>query len=99
MENRLQPSRVQLEQNLVSSHCPSSKRHRSSSRCSEPEPVDEKHGLIVRLKILAHIALLCFSHPRKRSFGSGGSDRVWEAERGRRGSERESKWDRYSVEE
>ncbi|XP_047159470.1 uncharacterized protein LOC124829925 [Vigna umbellata] len=57
--------RSNSEQNPGSPHCPPSKRRRSSSRCSEPEPVDEKHGLIARLEILAHIALLCVSHPRK----------------------------------
>ncbi|ESW28714.1 hypothetical protein PHAVU_002G011500 [Phaseolus vulgaris] len=48
-----------------SPHSPPAKRCRRSSRCSETEPVDDKHGLLARLEILAHIALLCVSHPGK----------------------------------
>ncbi|KAK7367617.1 hypothetical protein VNO80_09632 [Phaseolus coccineus] len=48
-----------------SPHSPPAKRRRSSSRCSETGPVDDKHGLLARLEILAHIALLCVSHPGK----------------------------------
>ncbi|XP_027913515.1 uncharacterized protein LOC114173370 [Vigna unguiculata] len=53
------------EQQPGSPRSPPAKRRRSSSRCSEPKPVDEKHELLARLEILAHIALLCVSHPRK----------------------------------
>ncbi|XP_061338918.1 uncharacterized protein LOC133285671 [Gastrolobium bilobum] len=72
-------SSVQSFRNLLESHStnlsspphtPPTKRLRRSSRHSntrsdpEPEP-DQKQKVLERLEILAHVALLCVSHPRK----------------------------------
>ncbi|KAL2348315.1 hypothetical protein Fmac_002315 [Flemingia macrophylla] len=63
-QNLLEPNAAA---NPGSPRTPPSKRPRRSSRRfePEPEPVDERHELLARLEILAHLASLCVSHPRK----------------------------------
>ncbi|RDX71533.1 Condensin-2 complex subunit G2, partial [Mucuna pruriens] len=61
-QNLLEPNSAA---NLGSPRTPPSKPLRRSSRRSEPEPVDERHELLSRLEILANVALLCVSHPKK----------------------------------
>lgn len=60
---------VQSFQNLLkpnsATNPPGSPRTPPSKRPRRSEPVDEKDEILARLEVLAYIALLCVSHPRK----------------------------------
>ncbi|XP_027361434.1 uncharacterized protein LOC113869346 [Abrus precatorius] len=63
-QNLLEPNSA----NPSSTRTPPSKRLRRSSRHSDTpsQPqADEKHQILQRLEILAHLSLLCVSHPKK----------------------------------
>ncbi|KAK7295138.1 hypothetical protein RJT34_18042 [Clitoria ternatea] len=63
-QNLLEPNSAKLS----SPRTPPSKRLRRSSRHSRTPsqpPPDEKHQILERLRILAHITVLCVSHPKK----------------------------------